>query len=162
MKTLGRAGSHQSEGRVPPPAWRRRSPPLAARANFTMAARRSTSFTTATTPSNYTLQMWQPHVLAVALGVQLLAGHALAAVPPVYSELWGRDGELWDPAGPLPDFSFAGKSDTIPCMIIYGFCPLPQGLSCLLPSVLQGISRALPRCPPRPSLVRCWTLTTAT
>ena len=44
----------------------------------------------------------------------LLALAAAAAVLPpavaVYSSLWGKEGELWDPAGALPDFSFAGKS----------------------------------------------------
>ncbi len=32
--------------------------------------------------------------------------YALAQVK--YSELWGKNGEKWDPAGRLPDFSFAG------------------------------------------------------
>lgn len=36
----------------------------------------------------------------------------LAAMPIVArgenSKLWGKEGELWNPAGPLPDFSFAG------------------------------------------------------
>jgi hypothetical protein len=31
-----------------------------------------------------------------------------AAPVVAYSELWGRDGELWSPSGRLPDFSYAG------------------------------------------------------
>lgn len=33
---------------------------------------------------------------------------ASAASASGYSTLWGKDGELWKPSGPLPDFSFAG------------------------------------------------------
>lgn len=35
-----------------------------------------------------------------------LASQVKAESP--YSQLWGKKGELWDPAGRLPDFSFAG------------------------------------------------------
>lgn len=38
--------------------------------------------------------------------------------PPGYSKLWGIQGELWDPAGKLPDFSFAGYRQ--------GNAPLPN------------------------------------
>lgn len=47
------------------------------------------------------------HVLlcaVTALGLSLLAASAGAQV----SELWGRDGERWQPGGRLPDFSHAG------------------------------------------------------
>lgn len=35
---------------------------------------------------------------------------ASAASASGYSTLWGKDGELWKPSGPLPDFSFAGEA----------------------------------------------------
>lgn len=38
----------------------------------------------------------------------LLASLAFSAEERQYSSLWGRDGEAWDPAGRLPDVSFAG------------------------------------------------------
>lgn len=59
--------------------------------------------------------MWQVHVLAAVL----LAGRVLADAPAVYSELWGEEGELWDPAGPLPDFSFAGESHQLVVELIH-------------------------------------------
>lgn len=46
-------------------------------------------------------------LLSGGANVFLSGGHA--AEPQVaYSTLWGRDGELWQPAGRLPDFSYAG------------------------------------------------------
>ena len=42
-------------------------------------------------------------LLALAVAVPLRAQDA-----PAHSELWGEAGELWDPAGRLPDFSWAG------------------------------------------------------
>lgn len=65
------------------------------------------------------------------IGITWLTGAALGqgqdpvtrtpTTPPVVSqtsELWGRDGEAWDPAGRLPDFSFAGYH--------FGEDPLPD------------------------------------
>ncbi|KAL4418954.1 hypothetical protein ABPG77_001776 [Micractinium sp. CCAP 211/92] len=36
------------------------------------------------------------------------SGAAIKAAASGYSSLWGKNGELWKPSGPLPDFSFAG------------------------------------------------------
>lgn len=52
-------------------------------------------------------------MLLVALATVLLPGGAAAAAAPKprpqgFSKLWGKNGELYDPAGPLFDFSFAG------------------------------------------------------
>lgn len=38
----------------------------------------------------------------------ILLTASLGAAEPTHSALWGEAGELWDPAGRLPDFSFAG------------------------------------------------------
>ncbi|KAI3429364.1 hypothetical protein D9Q98_005459 [Chlorella vulgaris] len=43
--------------------------------------------------------------LLAALLLHLLPASVDGAL---YSKLWGRNGELWDPKGPLPDFSYAG------------------------------------------------------
>lgn len=43
---------------------------------------------------------------ALALAAALLAAAPAAAAP---SKLWGAAGEAWNPAGRLPDFSFAGR-----------------------------------------------------
>ncbi|KAI3429363.1 hypothetical protein D9Q98_005458 [Chlorella vulgaris] len=43
--------------------------------------------------------------LLAALLLHLLPAPVHGAL---YSNLWGRNGELWDPKGPLPDFSYAG------------------------------------------------------
>ena len=51
-------------------------------------------------------------LLWLAIGMPLMPAPRLPAEPPanpaVFSQLWGRQGELWDPAGRLPDFSYAG------------------------------------------------------
>lgn len=48
-----------------------------------------------------------------AIALLTLAGFCLAAEET--SKLWGRKGELWSPAGRLPDFSFAGyRSGEVP------------------------------------------------
>ena len=51
--------------------------------------------------------MQAPSTAALLAGVTLLLLLPSAATA-AYSSLWGRNGELWDPAGPLPDFSYAG------------------------------------------------------
>ena len=43
----------------------------------------------------------------VALGA-LAFLHATSASTQEFSLLWGEDGAAWEPAGRLPDFSFAG------------------------------------------------------
>ena len=45
-------------------------------------------------------------MILIAAGVTWLSAATLTSGGT--SKLWGADGELWDPAGPLPDFSFAG------------------------------------------------------
>jgi hypothetical protein len=61
--------------------------------------------------------MESPHLkLGLLFTAMLLSGCASAPLPvetasvspSVYSELWGREGELWLQAGRLPDFSYAG------------------------------------------------------
>ena len=47
-------------------------------------------------------------MIVVALAVTALVDPAAHAVEPVYSELFGRSGERWEPGGRLPDFSYAG------------------------------------------------------
>ena len=50
---------------------------------------------------------WRAPVLAGVLAVAGAVATTVAAAP-VHSQLWGRAGEAWDPAGRLPDFSRAG------------------------------------------------------
>lgn len=52
-----------------------------------------------------------PQVWA-ALAAAILAG-AVAPAGAATSRLWGAAGELWDPAGLLPDFSFAGEPGSL-------------------------------------------------
>lgn len=47
-------------------------------------------------------------LLASVLTAFLLPSGAAGAAAQVHSDLWGNEGELWNPAGRLPDFSFAG------------------------------------------------------
>ncbi|MCB1008389.1 MAG: hypothetical protein KDB94_05770 [Acidobacteria bacterium] len=56
----------------------------------------------------------------LACALALLAGCAAepAPLPPDRSRLWGVEGELFDPAGPVTDFSFAGYH--------FGERPLPE------------------------------------
>lgn len=46
--------------------------------------------------------------LAALAGLLVFAGVVWQGQRPRYSELWGRNGERWDPTGRLPDYSFAG------------------------------------------------------
>lgn len=47
----------------------------------------------------------QGRALLLAAAVAVLSGGGAAAA--AYSDLWGKNGELWDPTK-LPDFSYAG------------------------------------------------------
>jgi hypothetical protein len=46
--------------------------------------------------------------LPFSLVAAFASAAAILALAPQYSDLWGRDGERWSPAGRLPDFSYAG------------------------------------------------------
>lgn len=51
--------------------------------------------------------------IGIILAASLLSARMLRAAEPLnrshsYSQLWGQRGELWDPSGRLPNFSFAG------------------------------------------------------
>ena len=48
------------------------------------------------------------HVFAVFMAAGLLLPAAAETQPASYSELWGANGEKWNPRSRLPDFSFAG------------------------------------------------------
>ncbi len=45
------------------------------------------------------------------------SGAANKAAASGYSSLWGKNGELWKPSGPLPDFSFAGEAEALESII---------------------------------------------
>lgn len=47
-------------------------------------------------------------MISVLIVFVLLLGYSLPAQAVEYSELWGQNGELWNPNGRLPDFSQAG------------------------------------------------------
>lgn len=47
--------------------------------------------------------------ISMALAAILMLAPTLAAAAPGVSKLWGAAGEAWNPAGRLPNFSFAGK-----------------------------------------------------
>lgn len=56
-----------------------------------------------------------------ALGIFFLFGLNVCQSQEIHSSLWGKNGELWDPAGRLPDFSYAGYrngEDPIPLVPI--------------------------------------------
>lgn len=64
----------------------------------------------------------------------------------LYSKLWGRNGELWDPKGPLPDFSYAGEQAQPPvvaCLLCCEAAPALLELPALC--VTAALCAALPR-----------------
>jgi len=78
------------------------------------------------------------HRVSTALpALSLLALSALvsgACTSPT-SELWGRNGERWDPAGRLPDFSYAGYHQgekPIPDVPVVASVNLPRHLFALV------------------------------